>query len=79
MPALEDKEVLIDKSLICLFSNIVVRQDNISAYLIRFISLKSMSKVVVDPMCLLGISTYHEKNLPSNFGTSIGILYALQK
>jgi len=38
-----------------------------------------MTNIILDPMCLLGISTYQEKNLPSGFGASIGILYALQK
>ncbi len=38
-----------------------------------------MSEIILDPMCLLGISTYHEKNITRNLGASIGILYALQK
>lgn len=38
-----------------------------------------MTNVILDPMCLLGISTYHEKNLPSGLGASIGSLYAIQR
>jgi hypothetical protein len=38
-----------------------------------------MSNILLDPMCLVGISTYHEKKLPSGLGASLGILYALQK
>jgi hypothetical protein len=38
-----------------------------------------MTDIILDPMCLLGISTYHEKNVFKNNGASIGILYALQK
>lgn len=38
-----------------------------------------MTNIILDPMCLLGISTYHEKNLPSGLGASIGSIYALQR
>jgi hypothetical protein len=38
-----------------------------------------MANIILDPMCLLGISTYHEKNLPTGIGASIGILYAVQR
>lgn len=38
-----------------------------------------MTNIILDPMCLLGISTYHEKNLPSGLGASIGSLYAIQR
>ena len=38
-----------------------------------------MSQIIIDPVCLIGISTYHEKKLPTNVGASYGILYALQK
>ena len=38
-----------------------------------------MSHIIIDPVCLFGISTYHEKKLPSNVGASYGILYAMQK
>lgn len=30
-------------------------------------------------MSLVGMSTYHTKNLPNNAGVSFGLLYALQE
>lgn len=38
-----------------------------------------MTAMMIDPMCLLGISTYHSKNISAYVGASYGILYALQK
>lgn len=38
-----------------------------------------MKNIIIDPICLIGISTYHEKTLPNNIGASYGIIYALQK
>ena len=38
-----------------------------------------MEELVINPMSLVGMTTYHAKNLPSNVGLSYGILYALQE
>jgi hypothetical protein len=38
-----------------------------------------MTEIILDPICLLGITSYHEKNLPLGLGASIGILYAIQR
>lgn len=33
----------------------------------------------MSPMSLVGMTTYHTKNLPNNAGASYGLLYALQQ
>ena len=38
-----------------------------------------MSQIILDPICLIGTSGYHEKKLPNNIGASYGSIYALQK
>jgi hypothetical protein len=38
-----------------------------------------MEEVLINPMCLVGMTTYHTKNIPGNVGISIGSLYALQE
>ena len=35
--------------------------------------------MVINPMSLVGMTTYHTKNVPSNIGISFGLLYALQE
>ena len=38
-----------------------------------------MEELVVNPMSLVGMTTYHAKNVPSQVGASYGLLYALQQ
>jgi hypothetical protein len=38
-----------------------------------------MEEIVISPMSLVGMTTYHSKNIPNNYGVSYGILYALQE
>ena len=38
-----------------------------------------MEEVLINPMSLVGMTTYHSKNVPSNIGLSYGLLYALQQ
>ena len=38
-----------------------------------------MEEIIVNPMSLVGMTTYHTKNIPMNVGLSYGILYALQE
>lgn len=38
-----------------------------------------MEEIVINPMSLVGMTTYHTKNVPSNYGLSYGLLYALQE
>ena len=38
-----------------------------------------MEELVVNPMSLVGMTTYHAKNVPSQMGVSYGLLYALQE
>lgn len=38
-----------------------------------------MENIVVNPMSLVGMTTYHTKNIPTNIGLSYGLLYALQE
>lgn len=38
-----------------------------------------MEELVINPMSLVGMTTYHAKNVPSSAGVSYGLLYALQE
>lgn len=38
-----------------------------------------MEEIVINPMSLVGMTTYHAKNVPANYGLSYGLLYALQE
>jgi hypothetical protein len=38
-----------------------------------------MEEMLINPMSLVGMSTYHTKNVPGNVGVSFGLLYALQE
>lgn len=38
-----------------------------------------MEEILVNPMSLVGMTTYHTKNCPQNIGVSYGLLYALQE
>lgn len=38
-----------------------------------------MDEVLINPMSLVGMTTYHTKNVPTNYGLSYGLLYALQQ
>ena len=38
-----------------------------------------MEELVINPMSLVGMTTYHSRNVPSNVGVSYGLLYALQE
>ncbi len=38
-----------------------------------------MEEIVINPMSLVGMTTYHSKNIPSSVGLSYGLLYALQE
>lgn len=38
-----------------------------------------METIVVNPMSLVSMTTYHSKNNPTNIGLSYGLLYALQE
>lgn len=38
-----------------------------------------MEEIVITPMSLVGMTTYHTKNVPTHYGVSYGILYALQE
>ena len=38
-----------------------------------------MEELVINPMSLVGMTTYHAKNVPKNLGCSYGLLYALQE
>lgn len=38
-----------------------------------------MEELAINPMSLVGMTTYHARNVPSSVGLSFGILYALQE
>lgn len=38
-----------------------------------------MEEVLINPMSLVAMTTYHTKNCPQNIGVSYGLLYALQE
>jgi hypothetical protein len=38
-----------------------------------------MEEILINPMSLVGMTTYHTKNVPGNVGVSFGLLYALQE
>jgi hypothetical protein len=38
-----------------------------------------MEEILINPMSLVGMTTYHTKNVPGNIGVSFGLLYALQE
>jgi len=38
-----------------------------------------MEEILVNPMSLVAMTTYHSKNCPQNIGISYGLLYALQE
>lgn len=38
-----------------------------------------MEEILINPMSLVGMTIYHSKNIPTNYGLSYGLLYALQQ
>lgn len=38
-----------------------------------------MEEILINPMSLVGMTTYHSKNVPNNVGNSYGLLYAQQE
>jgi hypothetical protein len=38
-----------------------------------------MKQILISPMSIVSITTYHTKNLPTNTGLSYGIIYAQQE
>lgn len=41
--------------------------------------ISAMEEILINPMSLVGMTTYHTKNVPGNVGVSYGLLYALQE
>lgn len=37
-----------------------------------------MNQIILDPVTILGMSTYYEKKIPRKLGATIGLLYAQQ-
>ena len=37
-----------------------------------------MNQIILDPVTILGMSTYYQKKIPRKLGATVGLLYAQQ-